>query len=214
MKAKTYKITAPAMKHRKGWKCPKTVLHVTYYEKQVGVPWKVIRPLVACAFRHVQREGFNDLMLNFVDRTQRNDTKLFIHKSGPRRGWWGRNMGIRSRVFVGDLHKEPMLDTYDRFDDMPEYWVKDWREHLVGIIAHELWHRWQPGSGKQAEIMCELVEIDAIDAYRKLMGYTFTPPNKNENITTPVTAPDPAALCGVQNIHEPVHAGQQHAVPA
>lgn len=174
MKTKIYKITAPAMKHREGWKCPKTELRVKYFESRLGIPWKVIRPMVACAFRHVQREAFNDHKLNFVTRNQNNWTMLYIHKS--KRGWWGRNMGIRSRVFVGELHEDPKLETYDRFDDMPEYWVKDWREHLVGIIAHELWHRWQPGTGKQAEIMCELVESDAIDAYRKMMGYTFTPP--------------------------------------
>ena len=203
VKAKTYKITAPAMKHRDGWKCPKTELRVTYYESRIGVPWKTMRPLIACAFRHVQREGFNDLKLDFIDRNRRNASKLFVHKS--KRDWWGRNMGIRSRVFVGPLHDEPKLETYDRFDDMPEYWVKDWREHLVGIVAHELWHRWQPGTGKAAEMVCELVEIDAIDAYRKLMKYTFTPPTKPENENTD-TAPAPDALLGVQNLNEPVHA--------
>jgi len=70
--------------------------------------------------------------------------------------------------------------------------LADWKEHLVGLVAHELWHRWQPGHGKKAEIMCELVESDAIDTYRREQGYTFTPPaeakTENENIPDPVGA--------------------------
>lgn len=170
----TRKITAPAMKHRDGWKAPKTVLRVYYFEDRVGVPWAEIRPLVACAFRHVQKEAFRDHGLNFVTRCERNTTDLYLHKSS--RGWWGRNMGVRSRVFIGKLHEDAQQTTYPKFKDMPVFWHKDWKEHLVGLVAHELWHRWQPGHGKEAEIMCETVESDAIDTYRREMGYTFTPP--------------------------------------
>ena len=114
-------------------------------------------------------------------------------------------MGIRSRVFVGTLHEDARETVYPDFKDMPVFWHKDWREHLVGIVAHELWHRWQPGTGKAAEMVCELVEIDAIDAYRKLMKYTFTPPTKPENENTDA-APAPDALLGMKNLNEPVHA--------
>lgn len=174
MKAKIYKIMAPAMKHREGWRVGRTELHVSYNAKTFGVPWKIVRPMVACAFKHVQREAFNDLKMDFIVRNKNSFTMLYLHKS--RRGWWGRNMGMRSRVFIGPLHEDARETTYPTYKDMPVFWHKDWREHLVGLIAHELWHRWQPGSGKQAEIMCELVESDAIDAYRKQEGYTFTPP--------------------------------------
>lgn len=164
------------MRHRKEkWlRMEKTILNVSYNEKRVGVPWKVIRPMVACAFRHIQREAFNDLLFDFVTRQRRNPTTLYLHKS--KRDWWGRNIGIRSRVFIGELFEIPKLETYDRFDDMPEYWVKDWREYMVCMVAHEMWHRWQKGTGKEAEIVCENVASDAIDAYRKQEGYTFAPP--------------------------------------
>lgn len=184
MKSKVYKIMAPAMKHRDGWKCPKTELHVVYSESRMGVPWKTIRPMIACAFRHVQREAFNDLKLDFIIRNKGSFTTLYLRKS--KRCWHGRNSGMRSFVFVGKLHEDARETTYPKFVDMPVFWHKDWREHLVGLTAHELWHRWQPGSGKQAEIMCELVESDAIDAYRKQEGYTFTPP-----ATISATAPTP-----------------------
>lgn len=200
MKAKLYKIMAPAMRHRDGWKAPKTELRVRYYEKQIGVPWKVMRPLVVCAFRHVQREAFNDLKMDFITRNQKNWTMLYLHKSG--RGWWGRNMGVRSRVFIGHLHEHPRDVTYPEFKDMPEVWVKDWKEHVVGLVAHELWHRWQPGHGKKAEMMCELVESDAIDTYRKEQGYTFTPPSKWHTIEPPKSTKH-------ENIDPPIdtHAG-------
>lgn len=173
MKAKTYKITAPAMIHREGWKCPKTELHVTYCEQRVGVPWKTVRPLIACAFRHVQREGFNDLKHDFILRNRR-PSELYISRS--RRCWYGHQIGIRATVFIGKLHEDARRTVYPKYRDMPEFWHKDWKEHLVGLTAHELWHRWQPGTGKKAEIVCELVESDAIDAYRKQQGYSFTPP--------------------------------------
>ena len=180
MKAKTYKITAPAMRLRSGLRAPKTELKVVYYERQVGVPWAVMRPLVACAFRHVQREGFKDLKVNFIDRNRNNVSLLYLHKSG--RGWWGRNMGVRSRVFIGHLHTKPWQTTYPKFRDMPVFWHKDWKEHVVGLMAHELFHRWQPGTGKNAEFMCEMVEWDAIDAYRKQQGYVFVPPATAEHL--------------------------------
>jgi hypothetical protein len=158
---KKLKITAPAMKNRQGLRAPKTVRRVFYYEHRIGLPWAEIRPLIACAFRHVQREGFRDHGYEFIRRSNGWETELHLHKS--KRGWWGRNVGARSRVCVGPLHPEPRKTTYPKFKDMPVFWHMDWKEHLVGLVAHELWHRWQPGHGKPAEIMCETVEQDAID---------------------------------------------------
>lgn len=168
-----YKITAPAMKHRDGWKAPRTELRV-FLCRTVGFTWAEVRPLIACAFRHVQKEAFRDHGLNFVTRCNSNVTELHLNKG--KRNWWGRNMGTRSRVFVGPLHKTPLLDRYGKFKDMPEFWVADWQEHLIALVAHELWHRWQKGHGKPAETMCELVASDAVAAWRKEAKYTFTPP--------------------------------------
>jgi len=170
---KTLKITAPAMKHRNGLEAPKTVLNVLYFEHRVGVPWAGMRPLVACAFRHIQKEAFRDLGSEFIRRCRLYTTELHLHKS--KRSWYGRAAGHRSWVLIGPLHPEPRRSVYPKYKDMPTFWHMDWREHVVGLIAHELWHRWQPGHGKPAELMCETVEQDAIDAYRREMGYTFKP---------------------------------------
>lgn len=173
MKAKTLKITAPSMKLRNGLMSARTELRVHYFEHRVGVPWAELRPLIASAFRHVQKEAFRDHGSEFIRRSRVYTTELYLHKS--KRGWWGRNVGARSRVFIGPLHPEPRKTTYPKFKDMPVFWHMDWREHLVGLVAHELWHRWQPGHGKKAEEMCEAVEEDAIANYRREQGYTFKP---------------------------------------
>jgi hypothetical protein len=173
MKAKKLKITAPSMKLRNGLMSARTELHVFYFEHRVGVPWAELRPLIASAFRHVQKEAFRDHGSEFVRRSRIWTTELYLHKS--KRGWWGRNVGARSRVFIGKLHEDPQETRYPKFKDMPVFWHMDWREHLVGLVAHELWHRWQPGHGKPAEMMCETVEQDAIDTYRREQGYVFKP---------------------------------------
>jgi len=178
------------MKNRQGLRASKTVLIVTYYEDRVGVPWSEIRPLIASAFRHVQKEAFRDLGTEFIRRSHNWNTTLFLHKSS--RGWWGRNVGSRSRVFIGPLHAEPRQTTYPKFKDMPVFWHMDWKEHLVGLVAHELWHRWQPGHGKPAEMMCETVEQDAIDTYRREQGYTFKPVTVHHE-------PDDFARCPLEN---------------
>lgn len=178
------------MNHRDGWKAASTELRVHYYAEQVKLPWSEVRPLVACAFRHVQREAFRDHSLNFITRCLKNVSELHLHKAHNHYGgWWGRNMGIRSRVFIGKLHTEPQKTCYPNFKDMPVFWHRDWKEHLVGLVAHELWHRWQPGHGKKAEYVCELIESDAIDTYRKEQGYTFTPPTEFE--PEPQAEPEP-----------------------
>jgi len=128
-------------------KSPKTTLKVCYYEHTVGLPWKEIRPLIACAFRHVQREALLTHGENFLRRSRMWQPELYL-AHGAHGYWWGRAVGQTARVFMGTRHR-------------------DWQEHLVGLVAHELWHRWQPGHGKKAEIMCELVESDAIDTYRR-----------------------------------------------
>lgn len=162
------------MKNRNGLRASRTVIEVLYFDKRVGLPWAEIKPLIASAFRHVQKEAFRNHGAEFIQRCAAYPATLFIHKSSY--GWWGRNMGSRSRVFVGPLHQEPKQTSYPKFKDMPVFWHADWKEHLVGLVAHELWHRWQPGQGKHVETMCEVVEQDAIDAYRREHGRTFAPP--------------------------------------
>lgn len=171
-RAKVLKVHCPALRLRGGLTAPKTTLRVHYWERTVGLPWAEIRPLIACAFRHIQREAFRDLKHDFIRRMNCYQPILFLAKG---RNWWGRCVGIHSRVFIGKLHTEPRQSVYPKYKDMPVFWHKDWKETLVGLTAHELWHRWQPGWGKKAEIMCELVESDAIEAYRREQGYAFTP---------------------------------------
>lgn len=182
-KAKKFTVACPAISLPRGrGRADKTKLNVYYYEHLVGVPWSEIRPLVATAFRHVQREGFRLLRDDFIARNKRFTSELVLTASCTS-CWYGFHVGYRSRVHVGAKHTEPKRTTYPKFKDMPVFWIRDWKEHLVGLIAHELWHRWQPGSGKNAEFMCELVESDAIDTYRKEQGYTFTPPETETNET-------------------------------
>jgi hypothetical protein len=187
MKSK-FKITCPAMKLR-GLKSPKTTLIVYCDPKQIGVPWRELRPLIACAFRHIQREGFRDYTFEFLRRMSGWTPELTLSKGYT---WYGRAAGYTARVFVGRLHPEAQCTTYPRFKDMPVFWHKDWKEHLVGLVAHELWHRWQPGTGKKAEMMCELVESDAIDTYRREQGYTFVTPPTFQPSEPPL--PPPAIL--------------------
>ena len=179
--AKKLKVHCPAMKLRGGLKAPKTTLRVSYHEHTVGLPWADIRPLIASAFRHVQREAFRTLRENFLLRSHTWTPDLILAK-GQNGYWWGRATGTVSRVFIGKLQTEPHKSVYPKYKDMPIMWHRDWQEQLLGLVAHELWHRWQPGHGKPAEIMCELVESDAIDTYRKEQGYTFTPPAKPEPV--------------------------------
>lgn len=190
-KAKKLTVTCPAMRLPGGLRAPLTKLVVYYSEHTIGVPWAEVRPLVACAFRHVQREGLRDHREDFLRRSLRWTPELILGKA-TRGYWWGRNCGHISRVYVGKLHTEPQKTTYPKFKDMPVFWHRDWKEHLVGLVAHELWHRWQPGSGKKAETMCELVEWDAIDTYRREQGYTFTPPVEPE--PQPITEPQQPEL--------------------
>jgi len=180
------RISGPKFKLRSGLIVPKDYLAVDY-RRTVGLPWKEVRPMVACAFRHVRREAARDLGPEYVRRAAKYRHTLVLGKS--KQHWWGRAVGYTARVFMGKLHTEPRTCVYPRFKDMPVYWVRDWQEHLVGLIAHELWHRWQPGSGKAAEHMCELVEWDAIDRWRKEQGYVFTPPETPHPDSRPVEAP-------------------------
>lgn len=190
MKAKKLKVHCPAMTVRK-IKSPKTTLKVYYYEHTVGLPWKQLRPMIACAFRHVQREALLTHGENFLRRSRMWQPELYL-ANGKHGYWWGRAVGQTARVFIGTRHTDARKTVYPKYKDMPVFWHRDWQEHLVGIVAHELWHRWQPGHGKKAEIMCELVESDAIDTYRKEQGYTFTPPAESEPIeTVNKTEPEP-----------------------
>lgn len=184
MKSK-FKITCPAMKVR-GLKSPKTTLVVHCNPEQIGAPWRELRPLIACAFRHIQRAGFCDHGTEFLRRMSRWTPELTLGKSSV---WYGRACGHTARVFIGRLHPEAQCTTYPKFKDMPVFWHKDWKEHLVGLTAHELWHRWQPGTGKKAEMMCEMVESDAIDAYRKEQGYTFVAPPTFQPSEPPLPPP-------------------------
>jgi hypothetical protein len=157
---------------------------VYYYEHQVGVRWAEIRPLVAFAFRYTQRLAFHDFGRKFIARCMNFTTTLHILKDHR---WHGRNLGWRSDVFVGALHERPIKQKYPRFKDMPEFWEIDWREHLLGIVSHELWHNWHEGHGRKAEFMCETVESDAVNAWRQHCGYSFKAvdvhyePDQNEN---------------------------------
>jgi len=163
-----YRVTAPKMKVR-GFVAPKDTLLVDYNERTVRLPWRTVRPLIACAFVHVKREALRQHGPEYVRRQQRWPHVLRIGKSS--RSWWGRACGYHAKVFIGNLHEEPVLQRYPRFKEMPEFWINNWREQLVGLTAHELWHRWSPApNGKAQEYDCELVEWDAVDRWRSLNG--------------------------------------------
>lgn len=169
-----YKVTAPQYK-RNGTFIPKDHLEVLYH-RRVPVAWAEMRPIVACAFRHVKVEAIRAHGADYSRRQLRCTHVLRVGLS-DRGYWYGHACGYQCRVFVGRLHPEPCKDTYRRYKDMPEYWYRDWKERAVFLFAHELWHRWsQKPNGKQQEFDCEIVGMDAIDRWRREQGYTWIPP--------------------------------------
>lgn len=173
-----YKVTARAFKVRTVHgspdfrvngtaKIPKGVMQVGV-SSSIKVPWNELRPMVAFAFNHVRRESARALG-PYGNVTKR--VRLELLKGC---GWHGRAQWSRATVVMGKPYTEPRQERYRRFKDMPEYWSRDWVEGFVGLLAHELWHCFGPdGSGRKIEFDCELVEWDAITAWRKANNYVF-----------------------------------------
>ena len=191
-------VYCPALRLRGGLQVGKTKLIVHYNEGTVGLPWKQLRPLLASAFRHVQREAFRTHRTEFIRRSCHWTSEITVGKA--KRNWHGHSYGFYCRLFMGDLHTAPTRWDYPRYKNMPVIWVRDWQERLVQLAAHELWHRWEHGHGKGPETMCELVGDDAVHTYRREQGYTFAPPESNENTTTNTTGTAPSGLCECQTI--------------
>jgi hypothetical protein len=180
---KHYKVTSPALKikTRQGFiRIPRGLLQVEYSER-LRVPWEEMRRMVACAYRHVRTEAareHNNREPYDNPVTFKVNKIVTLHLRKASFGWHGRAGGYTARVYIGKLYTVPRRTTYPNFKDMPVYWVTDWKERCVDLIAHELWHCFgRGGSGKKAEFDCEMVAWDCVEAWRKLNGYTFaTPP--------------------------------------
>lgn len=77
-----------------------------------------------------------------------------------------RNVLCRIGTFIG----APKRWSYDwKWQDMPEMFVSDWQEVLVGLVAHELAHIKYSGL-KKGESGCDWVAVDAVEAFRKVRG--------------------------------------------
>ena len=137
----------------------------------IRMPWKELRPLVAFAFGYARQVALRENAKTPWKIPSPLHLKLTRGNS-----WRGRAWHYRCLVRVGRFDFKPFLSRYPRFREMPEFWIATWQERLVGLVAHELWHLYRPGHGKPAEYDCELMEWDAVEAYRKHMGYSFTPP--------------------------------------
>ena len=94
-----------------------------------------------------------------------------VVKSIYRRAGWAswREGTVRIRLGVPKKLnvKWPVMETYGRFKDMPEFEIRDWREQIISIAAHEFAHLTGYHGGKESEHWCELTAWDAVDAYRK-----------------------------------------------
>lgn len=158
--------------------CAKAKLIVDVSPQVLGRPllvWKNLRPVVAFAFRYTRSVALREAKLKPGAVPLPSIAKLELTSGN---GWRGRAWRWNSRciVRIGPLPTEPFISKYPRYRDMPQFWVDGWQERLVGFVAHELWHLHRPGHGRSAEYDCELVEWDAVEAWRKDQGYTFTPP--------------------------------------
>jgi hypothetical protein len=162
---KTYTVTARAVRHR-GLVAPLDKMLVTCAPERIGESWQVLRPLLAVALYHVKTVAIVEHGLSYALRQQRVPHQLRLLHTG--RGWRGWSYGSSCRVYVGKLHADPLNVTYPRYKDMPEFSVNDWREHLIALVSHEMWHRWsKEPNGKRQEFDCEMVSIDAVDRWRK-----------------------------------------------
>jgi hypothetical protein len=162
---KTYTVTARAVRLRRHV-APLDKMLVTCAPERIGESWQVLRPLLAAAFYHVKTAALMERGDYYVSNQRLRPHRLrLLH---TRYGWRGRAYGSSCRVYVGKLHEEPRSVTYTRYKDMPEFSVKDWREHLIALVAHELYHRWSvKPNGKRQEFDCELVAFDAVERWRR-----------------------------------------------
>jgi hypothetical protein len=90
-------------------------------------------------------------------------------------GRWWVGKAWRSKNYcllrVGRLHDETWELRYESvrgdYGEMPLAIYKGWREHLVALAAHELWHLFsRKPRGREQEYDCELRSLEAIDYYR------------------------------------------------
>lgn len=138
-------------------------------------PWQELRPLVAFAFGYTRNIALRD-RAQTPGQSLPSPLRLKLTRGST---WRGRAWHYRCLVRLGSTSFEPYLSHYPRYSEMPEFWITNWQERLVGLVAHELWHVYRPDDyGKAAEYACELIEWDAIEAFRKYKGYTFVPPER------------------------------------
>jgi hypothetical protein len=141
-------------------------------------PDRAVNWLVAFAYRQVHavavREGWLEKLTRYP---------IALRLTNSSHAYCGRSLGVRSRakdrrniyagsvsercflVRVGQPERFPCNSTYARFRDMPEARLECWQEAVVGLTAHELSHTQYSGR-REGEINCELVEQDAVAAFR------------------------------------------------
>lgn len=164
------------------------------FSSAIQLPWPELRPMVVHAINHVRAQALRSYGVSYVHRIWAHTLKI----TNGKEGWRGRSRSTWALVRIGDLFTAPRRARYPKFNDMPEFWHRDWREMFVGLTAHEFWHSYtKEKSGRPAEHDCELVEWDTVDAWRKHCGYTFTPPEEVKE-SPPVTRADIVSVPGVQ----------------
>ena len=71
-------------------------------------------------------------------------------------------------IRVGSPDKFPIEFSYPRLKTTPRYMISDWREAIVCLTAHELYHIRQRRTGKRAsEVKAERWALRKLLAYRK-----------------------------------------------
>jgi len=157
----------------------KTIIKTTSRHPAASINW-LVKYAAAYVYRVAQQEQWSD-------RLDRYPVRITV--ANTRHAYCGRYFGLRryngdqrargdklaelQRCFlvrVGPASKYPCDSTYNRYKDMPEGRLESWQEAIVGVTAHELAHtryNYDIGNRKDAEIMCEYIEQDCVNEFRK-----------------------------------------------
>jgi len=72
-------------------------------------------------------------------------------------------------IRVGSPNNFPIEFSYPRLKTAPRYVIRNWREAIVSLTAHEFYHIRQRRTGKRAsEVKAERWALKRLEAYRKM----------------------------------------------
>jgi hypothetical protein len=157
----------------------KTIIKTTSRHPAASINW-LVKYAAAYVYRVAQQEQWSDRLDRYPVRITVTNTE---------HTYCGRSLGLRryngdqrapgdmwaelQRCFlvrIGAASSFPCDSTYKRYKGMPEARLESWQEAVVGVTAHELAHtryNYDNGHRKNAEIMCEYIEQDCVNEFRK-----------------------------------------------